>query len=127
MMLDEPTAPVVSKRKSGTAGKKQPAPAPKDFDLFEDDADDDGGDVATTSKRRRHGLCCCHISTEVLITRLMWMPRILLCGKLFHNCVSLDMSPRCGRGRRRLNVCFYQGWKISRFKITNVYHYRLLT
>ena len=55
MILDEPTAPVVSKRKSGTAGKKQP-PATKDFvDLFEDDMDDGGGDMAATSKRRRHG------------------------------------------------------------------------
>ena len=54
-MADEPTAPVTSKRKSGTAGKKQ-AQLPKDFEMFEEDMDDGGGDMAATAKRRRHGV-----------------------------------------------------------------------
>ena len=54
MMPDEAAAPVSSKRKPGTSGKKQ-APAAKEFDPFEEDADDVEGDTNTTTKRRRHG------------------------------------------------------------------------
>jgi len=49
MPPDEPA--VMSKRKSGTTGKKQASA--KEFDPFEDDMEDAAADAA---KRRRHGL-----------------------------------------------------------------------
>jgi len=55
LIADEPAGPLAGKRKSATAGKKQPA-ATKEFDLFEEDADDVGMDAAAAAKRRRHGI-----------------------------------------------------------------------
>ena len=56
LLPDEPTGSAMSKRKTGTTGRKQP-PAPKDFDPFEEDMDDGGGDTVAATKRHRHGLC----------------------------------------------------------------------